>query len=187
MGIFDFLKKNKKEADYDPLNMKVTDLKTGFLFDYDLKSWEVVESYKYDWGDNFFSKEFKVRSSKEERFLHVETDDELSLVLYQKIKVRAIDEDLPEYIQEHEYPPKSIEYNGIKFLKEGENPGYFRNLDKPESQWTELISWDYSDERGEYALSIEQWGLREFEAAYGPVIKPFEISNIVPAEQQSKK
>jgi len=185
MGLFDFLKKNKKES-YDPLNVKVTDLLTGFLFDYDLKTWEVVESYEYDWGDNFFTREFKVQCSNDVRFLQVEEDDELELTLYEKVKIRAVDEDLPEYIEKHDYPPKTLEYKGIKFLKGEESPGYFRNMDDPDSKWTELIAWDYYDEQSQYALAIEQWGQREFEAAFGYIIKPFEISNIIPAESKSK-
>lgn len=185
MGIFDFFKK-KKTADYDPLNMLVTDLKTGFLLDYDMKTWEVVESYEYDWGNNFFTREFKIQSSDAIRFLQVENDDELSLVLFEKVKIRSVNEDLPEYIEENEYPPKTLTYKGIKFLKEEESPGYFRNMDEKNSEWTELIAWDYYDDNDEYALSIEQWGQREFEAAFGKVIQPFEISNIIPAESKSE-
>lgn len=186
MGIFDFLKKDKNKAGYDPLNVKVTDLKTGFLFDYDLATWEVIESYEYDWGNNFFSWEYKVQSSDKIRFLEVEEDDELRIVMYTPIKIRAIDEDLPEYIQKHDYPPKSLTYKGTKFLKDEENPGYFRKMDEKDSPWAEVISWEYADENDEQILAVEQWGEREFEAAIGKLVPTYEISNIIPAESQTK-
>ena len=182
MGIFDFFK--KKKAQYDPLNLKVTDLDKGFLFDYDLKTWEVKEVYLYDWGDNFFTKEFKVSDSSDTRFLHIEEDDELEITLTQKIKVRSINNDLPEYIQENEYPPKTLIYNDMHFYKESENPGYFKTADAKDDQWQELISWDYYDDEDTHILNIEQWGEREFEASFGRIIATYEISNIVPAETQ---
>ncbi|MFO7863967.1 MAG: hypothetical protein R6U85_08220 [Salinivirgaceae bacterium] len=49
MGLFDLFK--SKKSDYDVTNMKITDLKKGFVFEYDLKTWLVDEEYKYDWGD----------------------------------------------------------------------------------------------------------------------------------------
>ena len=42
--------KKKKEPDYDVTNLSLKDLETGFIFDYDMKSWVVEESYEYDWG-----------------------------------------------------------------------------------------------------------------------------------------
>ena len=63
MGLMDIISNlfsKKKEKAYDPLNIKVTDLKKGFVFDYDLKTWEVQEVYQYDWGNNFFSYEYKI-------------------------------------------------------------------------------------------------------------------------------
>ena len=88
MGLFDRFKKNKSA--YDVTDMQVTDLDKGFVFEYDLKSWEVQEVYKYDWGDHFFSYEYKISSGSETRFLSVEDDDELFVVLSQKSNIRKI-------------------------------------------------------------------------------------------------
>ena len=71
MGIFDKLFKKDKPT-YDVTDLRVTDLKKKFIFDYDLSSWEVTAEYTYDWGDNYFSKEFKIQSDKETLYLSVE-------------------------------------------------------------------------------------------------------------------
>ncbi len=107
MGIFDFFKK-KEEPAYDPTNLRVTDLEKGFLVDYDLNSWQVVAVYEYDWGNNNFTREFKLDSGDDVAFLHIEEDDELFLTLTRKIKVRSVGEDLPEKILKKEHPPKKI-------------------------------------------------------------------------------
>ena len=51
MGFFDnlFGKKEKKEEEVDPLDIRLTKLKAGYILDYDLSSWEVKEVYNYDW------------------------------------------------------------------------------------------------------------------------------------------
>ena len=181
MGIMDFFKKDKG-PDYDPNNIKVTDLRAGFILDYDLKSWSVREEYEYDWGNNYFTREFMLDSGDEIVYLHMDDNEEVQLTASKKVKIRAVGEDIPEYIIEHEQPPKKIVYDGKEYYLDRESPGYFSDEPDNEDSWTELISWDYYDKNEEYILSIEQWGDKEFAAAHGKVVKEFEISNILPGE-----
>lgn len=182
MGLFDIFKKDKG-PDYDPLNIKITDLQQGFILDYDLKSWEITAVYDYDWGDECFSREYKIVAAGETAFLSVEDDDELILSISKKIKPRQLAEDLPEQIIKNEEPPPKLEFDGKTFLKDKESPGYFKDAkDKSEEAWTEFIAWDYYDTNNEYVITVEQWGEKEFEASYGKSIKEFEISNILPNE-----
>lgn len=179
MGIFDFLKKDK-EPDYDPNDIRVTDLRAGFILDYDLKSWQVKEAYEYDWGDQYFTREFLLDSGDEVVYLHIDDNEELELSICKKIKIRAVDTDLPEYILEHEQPPKKIVFEGKEYYLDRESPGYFSDEPENEASWTELISWDYYDKEETNLITIEQWGDKEFAAACGKVVKEYEISNILP-------
>lgn len=183
MGFFDdlFGKKKKEEEAVDPLDIKLSKLKKGYILDYDLSSWEVKEVYNYDWGDHFFTREYKLFNGKDTRFLHVEEDDELELIMSEKVKPTTVDPDLPDYVEKHGHPPKKIHFKGIEYRLEGESPGYF-NEDEKEAQWVEHISWNYYDEDEVNTLNIEQWGEREFEASIGRVVKEFEISNITPSK-----
>jgi hypothetical protein len=182
MGFFDNLfGKNEKREEIDPLNLSVAKMKKGYIFDYDLSSWEVKEVYNYDWGDHFFTREYKIFNGRETFFLHVEEDDALELQLSEKVKPTSVDPDLPDHISKHGQPPKKILFKGIEYRLEGESPGYFNEEGKPD-QWVEHISWTYYDETETQTLNIEQWGEREFEASVGKVLKPFEISNIIPAK-----
>lgn len=183
MGFFDdlFGKKKKEEEAVDPLNIKLTELKRGYILDYDLSSWEVKEVYNYDWGDHFFTREYKIFNGKDSRYLHVEEDDELELTLSEKVKPASIDPEIPEYVEKHGHPPKKIIFKGIEYRFDSESPGYFNEEGKDE-QWVEHISWSYYDADEVHTLNIEQWGEREFEASVGKVIKAFEISNITPSK-----
>lgn len=183
MGLFDLFGK-KKESSYDATNIKITDIDKNFIFEYDLKTWQVLEVYIYDWGNNDFSKEYKVSDGNETLFLSVEEDDELEICLSEKLKIRALDDDIPEYIERNEKPPRRINYKGKSFLLDDESPGYFKNADDDDNAWAEFIVWDYYDENDEYTISIEQWDANSFEASFGKIIKDFEISNIIPAEKK---
>lgn len=179
MGLFDRFKKDKPE--YDATDIKVTDLNKGFIFEYDLKTWIVEEVYKYDWGDEFFSFEYKVSCEDDTKFLSVEDDDELFLVMSEKTTIRKIHEDLPELLKA-ENPPKKLTFEGKEFYLEEESPGFFSNQTKDPKTWVEFISWDYIDDKEKEVICLEQWDENEFEASTGKVIKSIEISNIIPAE-----
>lgn len=176
---FNFFKK-KKEPDYDPINMQVADLHVGFIFEYDLKSWQVMEEYTYDWGDNYFSKEFKISSGSDILFLSVEEDDIVELSLQRKIKLSSIEGDIEREIIREKTPPSKIVYKGVDYYRDSESPGYFKQ-ENSGKDWLEMISWNYYNEEEDRVLTIEQWDEREFEASHGKVIKEYEISNIMPA------
>lgn len=173
----------KKEEAADYASMTVRDLEAGCIFDYDMRTFQILEAYEYDWGDNSFSKEYKISDGAETLFLAVEDDDELELELSKKVKIRRVQDDIPEYLKDHQRPPRSISYEGVKYFYEEENPGYYRNCkDDRESDdsWTEFISWTCYDESEKQVLTLEQWGDNDFEASVGTVIKEFQISNILP-------
>jgi hypothetical protein len=182
MGLFDFFK--KKTPDYDVTNMSVHDLDVGFIFEYDLETWEVKEAYEYDWGSNFFSREYKVTNGSEVKYLSVEEDDDLEICWMDKIKLTKIDEDLQDELIAKQKPPKKLYVEGIKFFFEDVCTGYFQNgLKRDENSWEEYRCWDFEDKSGDHILSIEQWDDESFEAAIGKNLKEYEISNILPVEK----
>ena len=179
MGLLDFFK--KKEPYEDSTNIRVNDLDVGFVFEYDLSTWVVEAIFEYDWGDNYFTREFKVSDGSDIRFLGIEEDDGLQLSLMEKKKVRAIQPDLNDILLSQQKPPKEIIYNGLTYYLEKESPGYFHDIAKGDI-WEEFMSWDFEDEEGKNLICIEQWGEKEFEASVGIAIEEYEISNILPGE-----
>lgn len=177
MGFTDFFK--RKQPKYDSTNIRVTDLDVGFVFEYDLSSWEVQASYEYDWGDNYFSKEYKINNGSKTFFLCIEEDDEISLSVCDKIKVRELGENVLAELLSNQKPPNILIYKDKKYSFEKESPGYFNDKARGED-WVEFISWDFVDESGEFIVTIEQWDEKEFEASAGKAIKEFEISSILP-------
>lgn len=179
MGLFDRFKK-KEEPHYDPNNLMIEDLRVGFMFDYDLKTWVIKEEYEYDWGDNYFTREYKLEAADDVAYLHIDHNDEGFMTLSRKLKVRVLGEDIPEEIIDNKRPPKKIEFNGVAYYLDKESPGYFSDDPEDDDSWVEFISWDYYDSEGKLVACVEQWGAREFEASHGKVVKDFEITNILP-------
>ncbi len=179
MGIFDiFKKKEEEETHFDPTNIKVTDLEKGYLLDYDMETWTVKKMAEYDWGDHFFSREFLIESRGKTRYLSIEEDESLEIIISEKIKFRKLGQDVISYFENHDKFPNLIIYKGTSYHFDEQSPGYYRDVESED--WSELISFDYENDAETHFLTIEQWGENEFEVSIGKKVKPFEISNILP-------
>lgn len=170
----------KKEEEPKPFSRTVLDLDQGYIFEYDLQTWEVQAVYEYDWGNEEFSKEFKVSDGKDTFFLSVEEDDEVELVWSKKIPLRAIEGNIAQQIESEERPPEHIVYESQTYYLDEESAGYFHEQGSHEDSWAEFMVWDYYTKDENWQISIEQWGERSFEASQGKVLKSHEISEILP-------
>lgn len=189
MGITDFFKRKKKEESenkYDVTNIQVQDLDVGYVFEYDMQTWVVEAVYEYDWGDNYFTHEFRIFNGKERHFLGIEEEDgQLHLTLMNKVKVRSIMNTLPEQLIEDQKPPNEITYNQVSYYLEDTSSGYFNDIAKGDN-WEEFRSWDFENPTGDLLLTIEQWDTDDFEASIGQKIEEYEISNILPQTNQNE-
>lgn len=173
--MFGFFKKSSDQPTFDPTNITVADFRTGFIFDYELSSWEIIESYEYTWENGDKNKEFKVKSSFETLYLSVENEDEL--VLMEKISPSALIPNFKAHMRSNDTPPEQFSYQNEQFFLENDDAGIFKNLDKNEED--EFIVWSYASKNGTL-VDIEQWDDDEFEAAIGQKVEPHLITNILP-------
>jgi hypothetical protein len=175
--MFNLFKKKDQKSHYDPTNIKVTDLRIGFLFDYDLKTWEVIDEFEYDWGDNFFTYEYKIVSGSETLYMRVEEDDQIYCIFTRKVPFGKLGE-AAQYFKERQTAPSSIIFENTEFYLERENPGFFRSTQDEDS--VEMIQWDYLDDSGKRMLIVHQWDEQDFEVSIGTVETASAISNILP-------
>ncbi len=176
--IFDKIFKSKPdETHYDPTDIKITDIENGYLFDYDLETWTVTQMCEYDWGKNYFSREFKIISKGKTRYLHIEEEDDLEITIFEKIKFKDLDRGTRNHIKTYIKPPETIIFNNQTFELEEENPGYYRDVKN--NDWEELISFEYESD-DQTLLTIEQWDENDIEVYFGKKLKGFEIDNILP-------
>ena len=172
--------KKKKELAYDVTNLSVNDLDIGFVFDYDMKSWVIEEMYEYDWGNNNFSKEFKVNSGDDVAFLSVEDDGDINMSLMKTIKMRAIEENVLDEITKNKKPPQLIHYEKEVYALENDSAGYFRDCAKKTEDWEELITWEYFNDEEDKIVCFTQWDEHNVDASAGVVVELHQVSEIIP-------
>ncbi|GLB53086.1 hypothetical protein NBRC110019_21260 [Neptunitalea chrysea] len=183
MGFFDKFFSKKEEPHYDSTNITVRDLDINFVFDYDLSTWKVIALYEYDWGDSYFTREFKITDGDETLYLGMEEDDELELTIGSKIKLRELGTVLVNELMTHQSPPNAFAFKGENYVLMEQAPGYFHDVSKGENDWEEFISWDFENEKGTHVITIEQWGEKEFEASLSMYIEEYQLDNILPASE----
>ncbi|MCS6968840.1 MAG: DUF4178 domain-containing protein [Cytophagales bacterium] len=178
--MFSFFKKKDPQPPkphYDPTNIKVTDLRIGFVFDYDMKTWEVIDEFEYDWGDQLFTYEYKITSGTETLYMRVEERDKLYCIFTQKLPFGKLGQ-AAQFFKERQTGPSTIDFEGTTFYLDREKPGFFRSTQDEDS--IEVIQWDYLDDTGKYILVIHQWDEQDFELSVGVVEPVSVVSNILP-------
>lgn len=165
-------------------NLSINDLAPGDYFEYDLKSWKVTGENAYRWKDNSTSREFRVSTGGEVRFLEIEDGDLETLSISRKISLSALSGNIHQTIRKKGSPPDSIDYQQETYILEGEFKGSYQEVGSWES-WEKFTCWDYKNKAGNHLLTIERWDPREFEVYAGKILDATEISAITKGEKQS--
>ena len=175
MGLFDFLKNKKDEPEID---FTVYKLKKGYMLDYFMKSWEVKTVYEYDWGNNFYSREYLLDSGNETMYLHVEDDDKLICTIWNKLDIFDIDSGLAASITANDEAPNRLVYANKTYVRKESSQGYC--MEEGEKEESELVSWMYEHPESKDLISITRWGEEEYDASTGKYVEEIEFSNILP-------
>jgi len=184
--MFGFFKKKKKkeERHYDPTRIKITDIRKGWYLDYDFQTWEIVEEFEYDWGNNDFSYEFQLENGTGGRyFLALDEDDGLSCTLFTKLRFSKFPnaDEIVNSVNRTKRPPRQLTVEGVRYYRESEELGYFRNI--KDEKFQEMIVWEYWDDSEKKVLNVEQWGDDSFEISVGFEVPEQVFSNITPANR----
>lgn len=180
MALFDKWFGKKKEETRDSSSVTVADLRIGDFVDYFMKSWEVKEVFRYDWGNNDFTHEYQLFDGTETVFLHVEEDDQIELSLVRSISLNTVNPMLRNIIIDNDEPPATIDYEGKTYYKQEEAQGHVSADSEDNENHSAFISWDYTDKLEKRVLCIERSGEQEFDAFFGEYVESYEFSNIIP-------
>ena len=177
MGLFSFFKKKKDDVKND---YTLYEMKKGFIVDYFLKTWEVKKVYEYDWGNNYFAREYLLDSGDESLYLYVEEDDELICSVWKKISIGEIEPDLFKVIVEEDDAPSHITYDEKVYKKMETSHGVSYEEDDEDELETRLINWTYKHKKDKHLISVNRTGEEAFEISEGHHVKEYEFSNILP-------
>lgn len=177
-----FKKKKDEEPSFDPINLTLKSLGQGYLVDYNFKTYVVEKIYTYDWGEDFYTHEFKLVAGDDIMYLHIEEDDETEYTITRPVNILQIDEKLPHQIKMFEKPFDKLTWNNRSYKMQSESAGYLN--EKGRDNWEAFICWDYMATDSDEILSVEQWGEDDFEAHHGKIVSEYEFINILPSGAQ---
>ena len=170
----------KPKLSYDPLNILISDIYVGWVFDYDGKSWEVIQLIEFDYGNSEYAMEAKITDGRNIKFLFMEEyNGETRVFATDRINITDIGETLPQTIIDNNDAPTSINYNGIEYIGYSSTPCYADDIDS-ELEATEIYAYEYADAAGENYLRIEQHTETTFDVVVGPLAKTYMFTNITP-------
>lgn len=162
MGLLSRIFGKKEEPrtviDRTPLNIKVGDIVTYDLVDYEVVGKITYRQDYYEWYS------YQLLEGKDIIWLAAEMDDELELGIYKSV---SLDVSSPY--------PNQLTYEGKRYtmMEEGEarvvGEGRSRNINDRVTHYA-----DYEDAEEESYLSLEDWG-SEVEVSVGYPIEEFEI------------
>jgi hypothetical protein len=191
MGLLDFLRRlfgggasssddAARDAGPDPTNLTLADLRSGYMVDFELQTWTVVEHNQYDY-QGFLTDEWKLRNVEDETiFIEYEDDDEAIFTLARRIPIQDVhgpegDAPIDPALRDAEAPPDAVTYDGTRYeLVESGPAAYLRK-----GQRAELSYWMYESSDGD-VLTLERYGEQALEASAGRYVEPFEFDNILP-------
>jgi Domain of unknown function (DUF4178) len=167
-------------ANYDPSKLSIEDAKVGYLVDYGLKTWKVVNHIQFDWADGLSELEFKLNSEAD--IIYVSARRESALLychVSSIVNLYAIDKNFDSYVTENGAPPNVIQYADFTLYRDIRFEGIMFNQaynNKP----IKVVMWDYYDMTREYRLRIERGENGQFFAIFGTKVSDNEFSDVLP-------
>jgi hypothetical protein len=175
----------KQTEEPDPLkDLVLSKLKTGYMLDFDLKTWQVTNYFTYDFGDGYKTQEWELTSGREKWYLERAEDDEVEWTLCKKIPIGSIENSVHKQIIETDDPPDQISCDGQTYYLDESGAGHMYEKGHPPAK--EFIYWDFIDKKDENYITIEQWDETEFEAVSGYYVEEYQFTNILPGGGSEK-
>ncbi len=174
--MFNFFKKRQPPA---AVSLELQDMQAGYLFDYDLRTWQVTAVHDYVYGKHSQAREWEVEHSNERCFLQCSSDDEVSWCFGTKINLHEITPDVRKSIIATEDPPKQVTLRGQQYHLEESGTGQFYQAQGKEA--AEFIYWELIDAQDKRFVTIEQWDESDFTASLAERVERWQFSNVLPS------
>ncbi|KXX68832.1 DUF4178 domain-containing protein [Flammeovirga sp. SJP92] len=170
----------KRTFNYDPTSIGINDIQLGYLIDYNLKTYQVVEHFQLNSNSGAEEEKLVLLSGIDELVLFKYFDQvNLKIRVAEKVNIYSIDESLDTEILLKQQPKAILTVNGKKFYRDAYQTGsiYSFTDDKVTHKYGR---WDYYDESRVEYLTIEQVGAKNFHAYVGKLVHETAFSDILP-------
>ncbi|SVC95885.1 uncharacterized protein METZ01_LOCUS348739 [marine metagenome] len=182
MGIKKWFGEGDDDTEHAYVEHTLATMQTGFLVDYDLKTWQVTGCGTHDY-DGYLTKEWEIQADGVVNFLECAVEDGLAeWTLSQAIDPGEIEGDIMAAIIENEDPPETIRYSGKQYEGTQSSAGLYRK--DGEGEGREFVSWSFESTEGR-VLYLSQWGERDFAAYEGEAVEEYQFTDILPIAEDS--
>ncbi|BDS13204.1 DUF4178 domain-containing protein [Aureispira anguillae] len=171
---FNLFRKKEEESPIK-VDLNVHDLAKGCILDYNLESWEVLAAYTYKYK-GYSSKEYKIRSSSETRFLNVSDSNSLVLGMSKEVNINNVDAQLRSSVAQGQ-PLVRLNWNNETYTLKESAQGQFS--DDQIGDWASFSSWEYVNAANTKFVYVSKWEDNSIECFAGDYLKEHEISNIL--------
>ena len=182
MGIKKWFGEGDDDTEHAYVEHTLATMQTGFLVDYDLKTWQVTGCGTHDY-DGYLTKEWEIQADGVVNFLECAVEDGLAeWTLSQAIDPGEIEGDIMADIIENEDPPETIRYSGKQYEGTQSSAGRYRK--DGEGEGRKFVSWAFESTEGR-VLYLSQWGERDFAAYEGEAVEEYQFTDILPVAEDS--
>ncbi|NME67062.1 DUF4178 domain-containing protein [Flammeovirga aprica] len=170
----------RRTFNYDPTSIGINDIQLGYLIDYNLKTYQVVEHYQLSSNNETEEEKLVLLSGINELVLFKYFDQvNLKIRVTEKVNIYSIDEGLDTEILLKQQPKAILTVNGKRYYRDANHTGSFYSF--TENKVTHKYSrWEYYDESRVEYLTIEQIGAKNFHAYIGKLVHETDFSDILP-------
>ncbi len=161
---------------YDPSNLTLANLSTGFLLDYNTKTWQVAAHYQYDWNNGTTELASRLVSNIDTRFLFMKEEGMQVIYVGQPLNIYAIAKDFDSQNNLHNI----LKFKKKDYFRENHLQGYRFDTSKKNAQGLCTESWEYYDAKRKNIIRIEkpyQSGLKTY---FCQLTSEFAFSDILP-------
>ncbi|WP_088007163.1 DUF4178 domain-containing protein [Indiicoccus explosivorum] len=164
MGLFDRLFKGKDKGPPKAEKRTLLNLRVGDFVTYDLADYEVTGKIHYN-DSGYTWDAYQLTASGRKLWLSTELDDEFEAGIYETVRIPGLE---PGAAQ--------IEYDGRTYHLEEQGQARTSGEGSSRNVHGKTVSYyDYTDESGEYFLSVEVWG-GDMEVSHGQEVEEYEFT-----------
>ena len=173
-------KKKRKGMGEPPVrDYTLQTMAVGYLVDYDMETWQVVEYSVYDYEGGFSTEEWVLRASNDDiRFLERSVEHTKNYwTLSETLSFDIIEEEAIAILQSEDEELNEFTIDGEIFrLTES---GHGRARVDGEGQGRHFVAHSFEGPEGA-VLFVMQWGERDFDLAGGAYVEEYQFTNILP-------
>lgn len=174
-----------KEPPLSPIQVEPKNLRRGYIFDYDMKTWTVKDMkliYHLDEGSGAhpLEKDVIVENGLEQYNLRFERDGTSSWIPFsRKINPYTLDAAMDQYRQSGEVLlPSVLDYQDEKFFRERTDKGYY--ITPEDNSYQHLITTRYFNENKTKTLRIDLLNKRDWLCWAGTLVPANRFTNLLP-------